>query len=63
MGFGHVEGVNHDYVRHGTTTLFAALDAPTDSRLREFESAIGTRSSWTSGAKSASKHRPIWTFT
>src|SRR6188472_692393 len=26
MGFGYVEGVTHDYVRHGTTTLFAALD-------------------------------------
>ena len=27
MGLGYVEGVTHDYVRHGTTTLFAALDA------------------------------------
>ncbi len=26
MGLGYVEGVSHDYVRHGTTTLFAALD-------------------------------------
>ena len=26
MGFGYAEGVTHDYVRHGTTTLFAALD-------------------------------------
>jgi transposase len=26
MGLGHVEGVTHDYVRHGTTTLFAALN-------------------------------------
>jgi putative transposase len=26
MGMGYVEGVTHDYVRHGTTTLFAALD-------------------------------------
>ena len=26
MGFGYVEGVTHDYRRHGTTTLFAALD-------------------------------------
>jgi transposase len=26
MGFGYVEGVTHDYIRHGTTTLFAALD-------------------------------------
>jgi putative transposase len=26
MGFGHVDGITHDYKRHGTTTLFAALD-------------------------------------
>jgi putative transposase len=26
VGFGYVEGVTHDYVRHGTTTLFAALN-------------------------------------
>jgi putative transposase len=26
LGFGYVEGVTHDYLRHGTTTLFAALD-------------------------------------
>ena len=27
LGLGYVEGVTHDYFRHGTTTLFAALDA------------------------------------
>ncbi len=26
LGLGYVEGYTHDYVRHGTTTLFAALD-------------------------------------
>ena len=26
MGLGYLEGVTHDYVRNGTTTLFAALD-------------------------------------
>lgn len=26
LGLGYVEGVTHTYVRHGTTTLFAALD-------------------------------------
>jgi putative transposase len=26
LGLGYVEGVTHDYVRHGTTTPFAALD-------------------------------------
>ena len=31
MGFGYVEGVTHDYYRHGTTTLFAALDVANGS--------------------------------
>ncbi len=26
LGLGYVEGVTHGYIRHGTTTLFAALD-------------------------------------
>ena len=26
MGLGYDEGVTHDYIRHGTTTLFAAVD-------------------------------------
>jgi putative transposase len=26
IGLGYVEGITHDYVRNGTTTLFAALD-------------------------------------
>jgi transposase len=29
LGFGHPETRTHDYVRHGTTTLFAALDVAT----------------------------------
>jgi putative transposase len=29
LGLGYVEGVTHDYERHGTTTLFAALDVAT----------------------------------
>lgn len=29
LGMGYVEGVTHDYVRHGTTTLFAALNVAT----------------------------------
>jgi putative transposase len=29
MGLGYVEGLTHDYIRHGTTTLFAALDIAT----------------------------------
>ena len=26
LGLGYIEGITHDYVRHGTTTLFAAFD-------------------------------------
>lgn len=29
LGLGYVEGITHDYVRHGTTTLFAALNVAT----------------------------------
>ncbi len=29
LGLGYVEGVTHDYLRHGTATLFAALDLAT----------------------------------
>jgi len=29
LGLGYAEGVTHDYIRHGTTTLFAALDVAT----------------------------------
>ena len=29
MGLGYAEGFTHDYIRHGTTTLFAALNVAT----------------------------------
>lgn len=29
LGLGYLEGVTHNYIRHGTTTLFAALDIAT----------------------------------
>jgi transposase len=35
MGLGYVEGVTHGYVRHGTTTLFAALDVSTGEVLAQ----------------------------
>jgi putative transposase len=35
MGLGYIEGVTHDYVRHGTTTLFAALDIATGAVFTE----------------------------
>jgi hypothetical protein len=35
MGLGYVEGITPDYVRHGTTTLFAALDIANGSVLTQ----------------------------
>jgi len=35
MGLGYVEGVTHNYRRHGTTTLFAALDIATGEVLSQ----------------------------
>jgi putative transposase len=35
MGLGYVEGVTHDYKRHGTTTLFAALNVLNGAVLAE----------------------------
>lgn len=35
LGLGYVEGVTHDYRRHGTTTLFAALDTATGKVLSQ----------------------------
>lgn len=35
LGLGYVEGVTHDYRRHGTTTLFAALDTATGTVLSQ----------------------------
>ena len=33
LGLGYVEGITHNYVRHGTTTLFAAFDPLTGTVL------------------------------
>ena len=38
LGLGYVEGVTHDYKRHGTTTLFAALDITSGEVLAQCKS-------------------------
>lgn len=38
MGLGDVEGVTHDYIGHGTTTLFAALNAATGEVMTQCKS-------------------------
>lgn len=35
LGLGYVEGMTHDYTRHGTTTLFAAFDIATGTVITE----------------------------
>ena len=35
LGLGYVEGMTHDYTRHGTTTLFAALNVKTGDVLAQ----------------------------
>lgn len=45
MGLGYVEGVTHDYIRHGTTTLFAALDVTKGAVLTQCKQQHGSRSS------------------
>ena len=50
---GQAEKRTHDYVRHGTTTLFAALEIATGAGHRRCASrGTGTRSSWSSSATS-----------
>jgi hypothetical protein len=40
MGLGYVEGLTHDYVRHGTTTLCAALDIANGQVLTQNKSRL-----------------------
>lgn len=42
----------HDYMRHGTTTLFAALDLATGKVIGELHRRIAARNSWRSCAPS-----------
>jgi transposase len=37
MGLGHIDGITHDYKRHGTTTLFAALDVANGQVLAQYK--------------------------
>lgn len=37
LDLGYVEGYTHDYTRHGTTTLFSALDVATGTVLNTFK--------------------------
>jgi len=45
LGLGYVEEITHDYIRHGTTTLFAALDIQSGEVLTSASRGIATKSS------------------
>jgi len=44
MGLGYAEGITHDYIRHVTTTLFAALDIALANSSPAAKVAIATKS-------------------
>jgi putative transposase len=58
MGFGYIEGVTHDYRRHGTTTLFAALNVLDGASSPNANPAIVIRSSSPSCVTSRPACRP-----
>jgi transposase len=49
---GRPAKASHDYVRHGTPSLFAALDIATGKVIGTCRGGTGTRSSWPSSARS-----------
>jgi hypothetical protein len=53
---GHPQAASFDYVRHGTTTLFAALEVATGKVTDACAERIGTRSSWPSSSRSAAAY-------
>ena len=64
MKKGRVGTMTHDYKRHGTTTLFAALNLLDGKVIGHcIDSATATRSSFVSSTGSTAKPCPIWTFT
>ena len=58
---GQVERRSHDYQRHGTTSLFAALDIATGRVIGQCFAGTGPRSSAASSTRSKHMSRPIST--
>jgi putative transposase len=62
MGLGYVEGVTHDCVRHGTTTLLAAPDIATGAVFTEckprhrHQEFVASCPDWTSASRPNSIH-------
>ena len=57
LGVGHIRTRTHDYIRHGTTTLFAALDYATGKVLHRTESAH-THQEWLAFLKQLDRETP-----
>ena len=61
MGLGHVDGLTHDYKRHGTTTLFAALDVANGQVLAQCKARHRHQEVLASSGASMPPCRPIST--
>lgn len=57
LGIGHIRTATHDYTRHGTTTLFAALDYAT-GRVTDLYASAHTNSEWLDFLKQINKTTP-----
>lgn len=57
LGIGHIKTATHDYTRHGTTTLFAALDYASGTVLQRYAQAH-TNIEWLDFLKQINKATP-----
>lgn len=57
LGIGHIRTATHDYTRHGTTTLFAALDYAT-GKVTDLYASAHTNSEWLVFLKRINKTTP-----
>ena len=57
LGIGHIKTLTHDYTRHGTTTLFAALDYASGNVLQRY-AQTHTNIEWLDFLKQINKETP-----
>jgi transposase len=63
LGIGHIRTKTHDYVRHGTVTLFAALNYLEGKLITRLSPRHRYQDGWTFSKPSMSRPRPISTST
>jgi len=63
MKKGRCGTMTHDYKRHGTTTLFAALNVLEGTVIENARHATGTRSFCNFSADLVESSLRLWTFT